>query len=231
VAISVTGDPSDYWSRALGFGFDRPVTEELLGEVIDFYRTAGARVMNLVLAPEVVPADWPGIRQRLGLVEQDGTGVKLARDDSPAKPAETTLRVGLIDPSEVGEWVAVQMDVFQLPDAGGGMAAMFAGVYDVPGVTCHGAWDGDKLVATGGLYVADGAAQFFSAATIAEYRGRGAQSALLTDRIEGALAAGAKVLAVDVAKPAPGEQNPSLNNAVRAGFKALYDRPTYVWRA
>jgi hypothetical protein len=58
VAIVVANDPSDYWSQALGFGFDRPVTEDLVGEVVDFYRGAGARVMNLGLAPEVVPPDW-----------------------------------------------------------------------------------------------------------------------------------------------------------------------------
>ena len=231
VAIVVANDPSDYWSQALGFGFDRPVTEQLVGEVIDFYRSAGARVMNLGLAPEVVPPDWAGICRRLGMVEQDGLRVKLARDDSPAKPVETTLRVGVIDPDDVAEWVAVQIEAFGLPDPDGGMSAMLAGVYDVPGVTCYGAWDGEKLVATGGLYVADGAAQFFSAATIAEYRGRGAQSALLNQRIEGAIAAGAKVMGVDVAKPAPGEQNPSLNNTVRAGFKPLYDRKSYVWKA
>jgi len=52
------------------------VTEELLGEVIAFYRAAGTRVMNLHLAPEVLPADWPEICERLGLVK-GGTLVKI----------------------------------------------------------------------------------------------------------------------------------------------------------
>ncbi|MEU7745436.1 hypothetical protein [Nonomuraea sp. NPDC049158] len=39
VVPAMRDDPTGYWSKALGFGFDEPVTEKLIGEICEFYRS------------------------------------------------------------------------------------------------------------------------------------------------------------------------------------------------
>ncbi|WP_344836279.1 GNAT family N-acetyltransferase [Kribbella ginsengisoli] len=232
VAISVRDDPSQYWSRAQGFGFDRPVTAELIGEVVEFYRAAGTPIAHFNLAPDVLPADWDEIRAAYGL-EAGGTVVKLVRDASPVAEAGTSLRIGPVDRADsddVRAWVETQMISFGLPDRDGLLRRMLAALCQVPAFQPYAGWDGGKLVATAGLYVHGEVGECVSAATLPEYRGRGAQSALIALRVEDALAAGCKWLSTETGKPAEGERNPSLDNMRRAGFKDLYDRPSWTWK-
>lgn len=231
IAVAMTDDPSGFWSKAQGFGFSEPVTSELIREVLDFYRAAGGPVANFHLAPDVVPPDWAEICAEHGLTQGQPTVHKLVRDASPVQPVTTSLRIDRIGPADKEAWAAVQVTAFELPDPDRRMTQMLASVNDLAGLTGYAAWDGDRLVATAALSVDGESGQFVSAATLPEYRRRGAQSALLARRIEDALAAGCTTLAVEVAKPAPGERNPSLDNVERAGFKVLYDRPVWVWRA
>ncbi|NEA30801.1 GNAT family N-acetyltransferase [Streptomyces sp. SID13031] len=232
IALSLRNDPSQYWSRVQGLGLDGPVTAELIGEVVDFHRAAGTPAAHFHLPPAVLPADWDDIRETYGL-EPGGTIVKLLRDDAPVEPAESSLRIGPVDPADSDghrAWADIQILAFEMPDPEGLLAEMLAALTVVPGFQAYGAWDGDKLVATGGLYVEDEVGECVSASTLPEYRGRGAQSALIARRVQDALAAGCKWVSTETGKPAEGEQNPSLDNMQRAGFKPLYDRQSWVWR-
>ncbi|MDX6282251.1 MAG: hypothetical protein QOH03_3322 [Kribbellaceae bacterium] len=233
VAISVREDPSQFWSKAQAFGRDgTPVSRELIGEVVEFYREAGTPAANFHLPPDVLPRDWDEIRAEYGL-EAGGTIVKLVRDDSPLVAAETSLRIGPVDPADsdsVRAWVETQMIGFGMPDKDGLLRRMLGALCDVPDFQPYAAWDGDKLVATAGLYVEGELGECVSAATLPEYRGRGAQSALIGLRVQDALEAGCKWVATETAKPAEGQHNPSLDNMRRAGFKDLYDRQSWIWR-
>ena len=61
VALSARNDVTGYWSKALGFGLTEPISHDLIGRVLDFYRahdTAGAVIQ---IAPSVLPRDWDEI--------------------------------------------------------------------------------------------------------------------------------------------------------------------------
>ncbi|MEV8371163.1 GNAT family N-acetyltransferase [Kribbella sp. NPDC056861] len=232
IAISLRNDPSRFWSKAVGFGFDRPVTSELIGEVVDFYREAGTASASFHLPPAVLPADWEEIRATYGL-ELTGTLVRLVRDDTPIEPVETTLRVGQLDPSDtagVRAWAELQILAFAMPDPDGLLAEMLVAFCHLRHFQPYAAWDGDRLVATGGLFVDGAMGKCVNASTLPEYRGRGAQSALIAVRVQNALAAGCKWVSTGADKPALGKRNPSLDNMQRAGFKALYERPGWTWK-
>ena len=51
VALSMRHDVTGYWSKALGFGFEEPVTEELIGRVLAFYRAERTPGAVIQIAP------------------------------------------------------------------------------------------------------------------------------------------------------------------------------------
>ena len=232
IAISVRNDPSQFWSKAQGFGFDRPVTDELIGEVVDFYRAAGTPVVNLQLAPEVLPEDWDAICRKYGL-ERQTTVLKVVRDDSAVEPVETSLRIDAIDPADkdaVNAWTAVQVEGFQMPirtacSPGCWLRSRRTGFYLLCRVGRRQAGrDGRPVRRRQGWAI--GECRHLAGLSRA-------RCAVRVDRPAGAgrADAGVRWFSVEVAKPAEGEENPSLDNVERGGFKVLYDRDVWIWKA
>ncbi|TDD58660.1 GNAT family N-acetyltransferase [Kribbella antibiotica] len=227
IVVVLRDDSMDYWSRASGFGFDCPIDSALLGEILDVARAAGGHALNFHLAPEVLPADWVDLCAEHGIVA-GGTWVKAVREAGPVDAVPTDLRIGIVDPSEAAVWAATQIEVFGMPAEQTDLITAFA---SAPGCTPYGAWDGDKLVATGGLVEVGEVGECVSGTTLPAYRGRGAQSAILARRVSDAFAAGCRWVASETGKPGPGEHNSSLANMERVGFKIAYDRTIYRWTA
>ncbi|MFI5735360.1 GNAT family N-acetyltransferase [Kribbella sp. NPDC051587] len=227
VVVVLSNDSIDFWSRAYGFGFDRPIDSALIGEILDVARAGNGRVLNFHLPPQVLPANWAEICAEHGIVA-GGTWVKAVRAAAPVDPVRTDLRVDVIRPEDAAAWSAVQLEVFGLPED---QLDVLTGFVHAPNVTAYGAWDGDTLVATGGLVIGDEVGECVSGATLPAYRGRGAQTAILARRAEDAYAAGCRWVVSETGKPGPGEHNSSLANMERVGFKVAYDRPIYRWKA
>lgn len=229
VVLSMRNDPAGgYWNKALGFGVTEPVTRELVRDVLDFYRANGSAVACLQVAPAALPPDWQQICAGLGL-EDRSTWVKLVRDTSPAPGATTDLRVGPVTEQSAVEWATVFCTAFGMPL--GHLVPMVAAVVHTPGFHPLAAWDGDRVVAGANLYLSGDRASFCGAGTLEQARGRGAQSAFFHERVEVARQHGARVLVAETYTEGEGEHNPSLHNMRRAGFRDLYVRHNWVWRA
>ena len=150
VVLSVRNDVTNYWSKTLGFGFDQPVTAELVAEITSFYREEGTKVATLQFAPSVLPANWEEICQAEGIT-QGGTWLKLARLAGLVVSGETKLKIGVVQPADVDEWSSVLLRGFSMPEAG--LAQMAAGLVGRPGWTMYAAWDGDRIVASASLLI------------------------------------------------------------------------------
>jgi hypothetical protein len=234
VALAIRDDPTKYWSKALGFGFAEPVTDELVGQVCDFYRGNGNEQATLQIAPALLPPDWPAICARHN-ISAGSTWTKLVREATELPPAETTLRVDRIDPDQATEWSVTMLRGFGMPE-GDGLVAMLAAGAEVDGVQAYAAWDGADMVAVGTLSVNKEVAghtvgSFAGGATLPTHRGRGAQSALFAIRAWDAVEAGCTVFTTETGKEGPGEHNSSLHNMLRAGFQPLYHRQNWAWAA
>ena len=228
VVLAVRNDVTDYWSKALGFGFSEPVTAELVAEITDFYREQGVRLATLQFAPSVLPADWDEIREKEGITE-GSRWLKLARlAGCVVESAETDLRVDLVGPEDAELWASVLARGFGMPEEQ--IAPMMQGVVGQQGWSAYGAWDGDEMVAAASLVIKGEVAGFAGASTLPEHRGRGAQSALLAARARHAAAQGVKWLSAETGKPAEGQENKSLNNMRRTGFEVRYERQNWIWR-
>ncbi|MFI5735361.1 GNAT family N-acetyltransferase [Kribbella sp. NPDC051587] len=226
VALAAPRDTLSFWSQAAGFGLDGPVTAAVIGEVVDYFKTAGCTTANLSIMPSALPADWDDLAATYGITPGP-TAVQVVRPAEPLAQAPTDLRIEPVGPRHAETWAQVQMDAYQMYDEG--FRAMLEAYTDWPGMTAYAAWDGDTMAATGSLYVVDGVGRLRSGATRPEYRGRGAQSALLSRRIADAFAQGCDLVTTGSAKPGPGEHNPSLANMLRQGFTELTDRTLQIW--
>jgi GNAT superfamily N-acetyltransferase len=94
--------------------------------------------------------------------------------------------------------------------------------------TTYIAWDGNTPVGSGAMFARDGAAWLGIGATLASFRRRGVQSALLARRVADARAMGIRTLTTETGYPASGESDfPSYRNVQRAGFSLACVRPNF----
>lgn len=229
VALAMRNDPTGYWNKALGFGFDEPVTGELLDRVLDFYRDEGSKMAVIQVAPAVLPQDWDDLRARHGL-RPEGKIVKLwCPIDFFTAGVRTALRVEPVGFDDLRAWASVVLRGFGMPEQG--MGEMIAAAAAHPDFRPFAAWDGDRMVAGANLFLHGKVGSLNTGATLPGYRNRGAQSALLAARAQEAVQAGCRWLVAETGHPAEGGSNSSLNNMLRAGMRPLYTRENWVWRS
>jgi GNAT superfamily N-acetyltransferase len=89
------------------------------------------------------------------------------------------------------------------------------------------AFDGDRPVAIAALCVFEDIGYLIAAATVESHRKRGAQQALIAERIKCAEQIGCSVLVSETLTML----EHSLRNLQRAGFQEVYDKEVYEWNA
>jgi len=225
--LSTREDPTGYWSKAVGFV--EPVNEQLIGEVIDFYRSEGNARAVIQVPPWAMPDDWSEIASKHRL-SQGTSIVKLIRRVDEIAPASTELRIGEIDPSQAEEWAKTVLEGFGM--SGLDLEQIVARFGNLEGHHMYAAWDGDRMVAGGALTIHKSVGYGSTAATLPQYRGKGAQSALIALGDRAAQEKGCQWSVTDTGMPADGDtSNPSYNNLRRSGFDILYQRRNWIWTA
>lgn len=187
-----------------------------------------------MIAPPLMPANWAAQAATLGLTE-GGRYAKLACDldtmptADPPPVLDPGWHIGTVGAHQAREWATVMMNTFGFTaPAMVELAASFVG---------RASWRqyavraGERIVAVGSVFFNGECAHMFAGATLPAARGRGAQSALLAARIEAARAQGCRWIVAETGAEGPGEHNPSLHNMLRAGFRPMYERPNWLWRA
>src|SRR5439155_18904917 len=106
--------------------------------------------------------------------------MKFARGVGPRK-AQSDLSVVQVGPERADDFAVVVAGGFGMPDWTKPLAANVVGR---PGWSCYVAYDGDAPAGAGTLYLYERIGWLGFGATLPQFRGRGAQSALLAARIE-----------------------------------------------
>jgi GNAT superfamily N-acetyltransferase len=149
--------------------------------------------------------------------------MKFQRGVAP-RQAQSDLDVRLVVPDRADDFASVVVGGFGLPEWAKPLAANVVGR---PGWSCYVAYDGDAPAGAGALYVHDRVRWLGFGATLPEYRGRGAQSAILAVRIEDARRQGCSTLTTETGELAEGRPSSSYRNILRAGFREVGVRPNY----
>jgi hypothetical protein len=215
------------FNRVIGLGVAEPAGEATVDEIVGLYRRAGARRFFVQLSPGAMPARIPGWLESRGF-RHHNNWVKLYRPVADPPTSRSGLRVERIGPGHADAFGAIAASCFGWPAFVGPWVACLVGK---PHWSHYLAFDGDDPVATAAMRVVGNCGWIDFAATLPEYRGRGAQNALLDRRIRDAAGLGLTHLVVETAEPTPDRPAPSYRNAVRSGFRVAYIRPNYLFEA
>jgi GNAT superfamily N-acetyltransferase len=211
---------SRIFNHVFGLGRSTPATDEQLDRIAEFY---GEEMYFVALARDAKPDDLAARLEARGF-EADYAWTKFRRGVEPPADVDTELRVEPIGPRHTRDFGRIAAAGFELPEfTGRWLAALFAR----PRWTCFVAFADDVPAATGTLFVCRGVGWLSFAATLPEFRRRGAQSALLAERIRAAAELGCSMVVSETGALEEGRESNSHRNIVRAGFEPVYDRPNY----
>ncbi|MGO9087417.1 MAG: GNAT family N-acetyltransferase [Terriglobales bacterium] len=211
--------------RAVGLGLDRPFTAADLDHVETFYRAHGAPA-QVDLCPMHEPAVFEMFKERGYAIAELNNVLyrKLDADEEfPSPPPGCEIR--RVQMEEAGVTGAIVESAFFPDGAPEAFRGLVAPLYRMDGALGFVASMGGKLVACGtGLVIPEH--RMFAlcgAGTLADYRGRGLQTALLRARMAAAVEAGCEY-AVVVTQGGTTSQR----NAERLGFRVAYSKVTVI---
>ncbi len=222
----IAADRSDslLHNRAIGVGLLESASDALLDEVAQHYaRSTSGYAINL--CPLAEPPDTPARLMQRGL-RTFFHHVKWVRGATAPGAVTTDLRIATVHSDDAIR--LAQTIHSQDTPAREGQLAWTAASVGRPGWTHLLAWEGAQPVAGAAVFVDGQTAWLGHAHTRESYRRRGAQQALLSERIRVAIAAGATLLTTETAPDWPDLPRESLRNVARAGFRVAYERPSWI---
>jgi hypothetical protein len=211
-------------NRVLAAGIHEPITSELVEEISARFHARGVSRFLFPVSPATQPAFPEQVLLPAGLTHYSNW-VKLSMSTDAAPNVDCSLDVREIGPEHAEAFGRTLQEVLEWPEA---LRDPFARTVGQPGFRHYIAFDGSAPAATASFYVRDGIAWFHNASTREEYRGRGAQSALIARRLRDAADAGYGTAITEVAEPKPDRTAQSYRNLSRLGFDIAYLRPNYI---
>src|SRR5262249_42906907 len=140
--------------------------------------------------------------------------MKFSRGVAP-RQARSDLHVELVGRDRAADFAAVVAGGFGMPDS---LLPIPANVVGRPGWSCYVAYQDTAPAGAGALYVQDRVGWLGFGATLPDFRGRGAQSAILATRIEAARQQGCSTVTTATRELQQGGPSSSDPNILRAGF-------------
>ena len=218
--------PVPYFNRVIGLGNDAAAREDDIERVMAAYSSEAISTYWIHRIPSAQPASLASLLEHRGFTPAPrGSWAKFLRgvDDVPA--IRTDLRLREAKPDDAIAVAHVVTSAYGMPAPVG---PWFSALIGRAGWQVWVAELGGRVVAAGALFVQGDTGWIGAGATLAEYRGRGAQRALLSARIDAAAARGCRVLGTETGEPIAAEPSPSYANIVRVGFTRVCSRMNYA---
>lgn len=211
-------------NRVPGLGLDNLPGVNVLNQIKDFYKT-NKNIYALQIVPSLITNELKQLLQKQGFKFKKNW-VRFYRDVSPIENVKTNLAVKEIGKEHALEFAKIVNGAFGFPLE---LNGLFTSIIPSENWSFYIAFDENKPVSTGSVFFSGDTAWISFAATMPEYRGRGAQAALLSVRIDEARQRGCKWISVETAEDTSEHDAPSYRNMLKYGFRLLYKRPNYVF--
>jgi GNAT superfamily N-acetyltransferase len=206
VCTVMPSDPrSQLGNRVVGLGLVPFAGNAVFGAVEAFYARYAASFTIVSDLPQLTARGY----------RRATPWIRFVRGTEPLESRASAPAVAAVKKAERGAFGEACATASHAPEY---FAGWVGELVEREGWYCFAARANGAIIATAALYAADGNGWLGLAATQEQYRGRGAQAALLAARVAHARRLGLTTLVTDTADPgeAPG---PSHRNIVRAGFR------------
>jgi ribosomal protein S18 acetylase RimI-like enzyme len=211
-------------TQAVGVGLDGPVTEVELDRLEDFYFSRGAPV-NLELCPFIDPSLVELLGKRpYRLAEFSNVLIRELHPEETFAPPAAGVTMRVAEHHEAKDFTRILTEGFSdgAPVTQSLLDVVEGFFYRTAGCSIFAIVDGE-LAGGAGLDIHDGIAVMAGASTLPRFRQRGAQNALLSERLARSAQSGCD-LAMTITNPGTVSQR----NSERAGFRIVYTRTKLV---
>lgn len=212
-------------NRVNGLGVEEPAREEMVDEIVDLFRAMKVKRFSFHVSPGPQSESIARWLAKRGFKLHHRYAFLLRRSGTPIV-AKTDLNVRRIGKGEADAFARVFSEIFAEP---GDRLPWIAAAVGAPGFSHYLAYDGDRAVATGLLFVEGNCGWMGWAGTLTPYRRRGAHTALIAARLKRAAELGAKSVVCATLEPQLGRPSGSYRDLLRQGFVQAYLRPIWVW--
>jgi ribosomal protein S18 acetylase RimI-like enzyme len=214
------------FNRTIGFGNEYAINENNIRALIKFYQRVGVKRFFLPHSPvagyisEIQDLSEYGFKFHNNWVKF----YKKLKNQLPVQ--NSCVKIVNASPKENHTFDKIIQEGFDWEEEA---ALLFSQTIGRPGWNHYFATKDDKPIAAASMYYNGHFASLAIAATLPDYRRYGAQSALITQRINDAIDMGCKYMAVETAENKPGKFSASNRNMKRFGFDLAYLRPNYIY--
>ena len=213
------------FNRVVGLGIKEPIDENIIDIILNKIDANKVKRFFIQIHPEVYSDQ---LRRLLELHDfyHYNNWVRLVRDNSPSHKGKTKFEIKKITQKESKSFAEIVVKAFEWPVE---LAEWIASPVGRKNWYHYLAFDKNVPVATAAFFHSGDYAWFDFTATHPEHRDKGAQSALLTKRIDDCRELGVKTIIVETAEQTSKNESPSYRNVLKAGFKEAYKRPNYIF--
>jgi hypothetical protein len=230
-ALAHQAVPITEFNRVLAPGIRSSWTASEFEDAADWLQRHAAKGWAIQISPAAQPSEINEWATRHGL-EPTGAGWAKwhqAASTTMSRPSESDLKVKVVGQDYGDVFGSVVQQGFGLPES---TRPWFAALPGRPGWRTYLAFDGRQAVAAGAMFINGRWAWLGVDATLAEARRRGAQNAIIAQRLLDGVANGVLSFAAETANPPAGEDASysSFRNYGKAGFSLAYVRPNFKLR-
>jgi GNAT superfamily N-acetyltransferase len=212
-------------NRVFGLGSESPPRLGQLEEIRNLYLDAGVDRFFLHVVPGATNPRTEEALLAAGYRRYRGW-MKFVRGPEPLAPlGRTDLAVRRIGPEHAPDFAAIAASAFGLGPAFWPAVEALAGDAEWH---LYMSFDKGRPAGTGAAHIRGTTAYLEWAATHPDFRRRGSQTAILSERIRDALAAGCTTLVTMTGEAVPGDPQHSYRNIMKAGFAEAYLRENWI---
>ena len=213
-------DRGDF-NRVIGLGVGAAAVVGDVDAIFSFYEENGQQNFWIEVTPLSRPEELAGWLAGRGMSCGGPGTFKMWRrvEDPPDMP--TDIEVRKLGPEDAEALVAINIAAWGAWSMPVSMAAWFGATVGSAGVQHYGVFEGDRLVATGALFVGDGLGWLGFDATHPRHQGRKLRQAISSVRMGDAAARGCEIVHAESAvKP--------TRRAIGDGWQLMYEKKNYA---
>ncbi len=226
LVLASCGSRNLLFNRVIGLGERQPASDETIAKIVECYRGLGAPQYLVHAGAYAQPIRLSIRLQQHGLQPYRRSWVKLIRPAHLVRSVHTEVSVRPAHPADAPVIASIVGAGFDLTQ---GEAEIIAHLIGRSRWRMFIAEVGGRPVGAAGLFLEGRFGYLPFAATRPEFRGRGAQRALLQARCDAAVAAGSDYVTTETGFPMTADEpSPSYHNLLWAGFRPLSIRDNYA---